>query len=329
MISKNLLKFGPLLNKLLKIFIMKILVTGKDGQLGRCMQDSSMYDKKNDYWFFNREELDITDIKSIEYVFDKIRPDFVINCAAYTDVKGSEDFIDTCFMINSYGVENLTKTCEKYNAYLVHISTDYVFDGKKRVPYTEHDIPKPLNQYGLSKLNGEYFATDYKKGIVIRTSWLYSEYGKNFYKTNLQRIECSENTNVVCDQIGCPTYARDLSDFIVGTLIQDKDISEKCGLYHFSNNGQASWYDFASAIEMLKENISQKYEPMRCGGRFEVKFNIYDKYITPTTTKEYGDKVKRPKYSVLDSGKLEKTFNVKNKHWLYSLTRCMKNDSQL
>lgn len=308
---------------------MNILVTGKNGQLGRCMQDSAMHDKKNNYWFFNHEELDITDIKNIEYVFEKIKPDFVINCAAYTDVKGAEDFIDTAYLINSDGVERLTKVCEKYDSYLVHISTDYVFDGKKRVPYTEHDIEKPLNQYGLSKLNGEGFVTDYKKGIVIRTSWLYSEYGKNFYKTMLYRIGCSERTNVVSDQIGCPTYARDLSDFIVGTLIQDNGISEKCGLYHFSNNGQASWYDFASAIEMLKEN-SQKYDPIRCGGdKWAINLTIGEKCINPTTTKEYGDKVKRPKYSVLDNGKLEKTFNVRSKHWLYSLIRCMKNDNAI
>lgn len=305
-----------------------ILVIGKYGQLGMCMKDSSKNDTNNEYLFLGHDEFDLTNENQMIKIFEETEPDFVINCAAYTNVKSAEnENTQLAFDVNYGGVENLAKICEKYGAYLVHISTDYVFDGKKKVPYTENDTTKPLNQYGISKAMGEFPVIDYKKGIVIRTSWLYSEYGKNFYKTMLHRIECSENTNVVNDQIGCPTYAKDLSDFIVGTLIQDKDISNKCGLYHFSNNGQASWYDFASAIEMFKEDVSKKYEPIRCGGRWDVRFNIDEKYIKPITTKEYGDSLKRPKYSVLDNSKLERAFNVKCKHWLYSLLKCMKNDN--
>lgn len=308
---------------------MKILVTGKNGQLGMCMRDSSNFDKSNEYYFFGHDELDITNEEQILDVFSNIKPDFVINCAAYTNVKAAECDADNAYEINAYGVEKLAKACEIYDAYFVHISTDYVFDGKKRAQYTEQDIPRPLNQYGITKLSGEDFATDYKKSIVIRTSWLYSEYGNNFYKTMLHRIECSENTNVVNDQIGSPTYARDISDFIVGILIQDKNISEKCGLYNFSNNGQASWYDFASAIEILNGNFRKCYIPITYVSKQAVDFNIGKKYINPITTKEFGDKVKRPKYSVLDNGKIEKTFNIQIKHWLYSLIRCMKNDNKI
>jgi dTDP-4-dehydrorhamnose reductase len=296
---------------------MRILVTGKNGQLGTCMQDSAKMDKDNEYFFYDRKTLDITDKSSIDKVFDEVNPDFVINCAAYTNVKAAEENTREANLINCNAVENLTNACGEHNCYLVHISTDYVFDGKKKIPYCEQDIPRPLNQYGQSKLLGEDFVVGYKKGIVIRTSWLYSEYGKNFYRIMSERIHFCNKTKVVNDQIGTPTYAKDLSNFIVGVLLKDKEIEKKCGLYHFSGNGQASWYDFASAIEMLQKYVSKKYE------------KIDDIYILPTTTKEYWDTVHRAKYSVLDNRKIEKTFDFKNKHWIYSLLECMKNDNEL
>lgn len=309
---------------------MNILVTGKNGQLGRCMLDSSKIDEENTYFFYDRENLDITNTDNVVEVFKKVKPDIVINCAAYTDVKNAENEKVKAYNINADGVVNLVKICREYDCYLLHISTDFVFDGCKRIPYKEEDKTRPINVYGSTKNEGEKLALSYKKSVIIRTSWLYSEYGKNFYKTILNRVTWREKTNVVNDQIGCPTYAKDLSNFIVQILIKNKQIFDKSGIYHFSNNGEASWYDFATAIETLKLNFSKKYEPIRKGGSWIVDFTIEpQRYIYPISTKEFGDKVKRPKYSVLDNKKVETTFNIKNNHWLSSLVRCMKNDGEI
>lgn len=309
---------------------MNILVTGKNGQLGKCMQDSSKIDEENIYFFYDRESLDITNTDNVAKVFKEVKPDIVINCAAYTDVKNAENEKVKAYNINADGVANLVKICREYDCYLLHISTDFVFDGYKKSPYKEEDKTRPINMYGNTKNEGEKIALSYKKSVVIRTSWLYSEYGKNFYKTMLNRVTWREKTNVVNDQIGCPTYAKDLSDFIIQILIKNKQIFDKSGIYHFSNNGEASWYDFATAIETLKLNFSKKYEPVRKGGGWTVDFTLGpQRYIYPISTKEFGDKVKRPKYSVLDNSKLETTFNIKNNHWLTGLVKCMKNDGEI
>lgn len=294
---------------------MKILVTGKNGQLAKCIADASCLDSENTYYFFGRKSLDITNYFDISRVFNEINPDIVINCAAYTDVKGAETDKYNANMVNVNGLKYLVAACQesKNNPFLIHISTDFVFDGNKRTPYKETDKTGPLNVYGETKLAGENIVLSYKNGIVIRTSWLYSEYGKNFYRVMSERIHFQMKTTVVNDQIGVPTYARDLADFIVFNVIKDKTLSDKCGLYHFSNKGIASWYDFASAIEGLQSVKDEKKE----------------NYINPIKTSEYGDKVKRPKYSVLDTHKAEEVFNTQIRHWIDALIRCMKKDEEI
>lgn len=301
---------------------MVVLVTGADGQLGKCIADSSkIFNNENTYYFFNRKKLDITNCFESSKLISEINPDVIINCAAYTDVKGAENNQYDAMIINEYGPKYLVEACKacKSNPFLIHISTDFVFDGyRRRNPYTEDDITNPLNVYGKTKKEGENAVIEYEKGIVIRTSWLYSEYGKNFYRVMSERIHFKMKTNVINDQIGTPTYARELSDFIVNILIKDTDLDKKCGLYHFSNNGQASWYDFASSIETLQREVGEKNDNI-----------THERYIIPTTTEEYGDKVRRPKYSVLCKDKIEEAFNYVPDHWLSALVRCMKNDDEI
>lgn len=306
---------------------MNILVTGANGQLGLCLKDIRLlYDHENNYKFLDKTEFDLENKAQMYDVFKKLKPDVVVNCAAYTNVEDSEENDGKKpFLINADGVCVLAKLCREYGTYLIHISTDYVFDGRKKTPYTEEDKTHPLNQYGMTKLIGERGVLDYNKGIVIRTSWLYSEYGHNFYKTILERIKNEKETNVVCDQIGTPTYAKDLAFFIVYHLIKSKKILEINGLYNYSNSGIASWYDFASSIETLYTSFGQ-YEPMR-KDPMEINFSIESKkYISKTTSDKYPTKAKRPVYSVLDKGKTEKEFGVKPRHWTNALVECMEND---
>lgn len=309
---------------------MVILVTGGDGQLGKCIKDASnFFDSGNEYYFLSKNDFDLTNKEQMAEVFEKLKPEIVINCAAYTGVDSAEDNSIIATGINYLGVEDLVKLCESYNSHIIHISTDYVFSAKSSKPFKE-EMPtkKPLNVYGATKLAGDTCVMGYKNGIVIRTSWLYSEYGKNFYKTMLERIRSERETKVVNDQIGTPTYARDLAKFITNDLISSGKITEIRGLYNFSNNGSASWYDFASTIEMFYSHFGP-YEPIRKCGNWVVNFNLgsYKKsYIEPTTTKEYKTKAKRPQYSVLDKTKVENEFGIKIPHWIDSLFECMRND---
>ena len=310
---------------------MNILVTGSNGQLGLCLKDIRLlFDHENKYSFLSKDEFDLMNKEQMYDVFEKLKPDVVVNCAAYTNVEKSEDDDgNMSFLINADGVCELTALCREYGTYLIHVSTDYVFDGRKKTPYTETDKTHPLNQYGMTKLIGDKCVLDYKNGIVIRTSWLYSEYGHNFYKTMLERIKTDRETNVVCDQISTPTYAKDLAYFIY-TLIKDKKIFEINGLYNFSNNGMASWYDFASAIETLYSKYGQ-YEPMRVDPMvIHFTASLYDKkYINPTTSENYKTKAKRPSYSVLDKSKIETEIGFKPRHWIDALVDCRKNDKKI
>jgi len=302
---------------------MNIIVTGGDGQLAKCIKSvCGDISSDNSYFFLSKEDFNLTDKKQMKVVFEKIKPEIVINCAAYTNVEGAEDNPTIASDINFTGVRNMVRLCKKYGSYLIHISTDYVFDGKKNKPYKEiMPTKEPLNVYGSSKLKGDQSVLSYKKGIVLRTSWLYSEYGHNFYKTMLERIDKGMETNVIHDQIGTPTYAKDLANFIVKNLISDEKYKETRGLYNFSNNGMASWYDFASMIENLY-SIFKPYIP-------EIEGKRLKHYILPTTTKEYKTKAKRPSYSVLDKTKIESEFEIKIPHWAYSLLECMKNDGNI
>lgn len=310
---------------------MNILVTGAEGQLGRCIVDVFKYfDNENKYFFMPRELFDLTNKEQMREQFERFNPDIVVNCAAYTNVeKAEENSIDT-ISVNYLGVGDLVKLCETYGVYLIHISSDYVFNGKSSKPYKEDSNVNPLNVYGASKVGGDNFVVGYDRGIVLRTSWLYSEYGHNFYRTMIERIREQKETNVVNDQIGTPTYAKDLALFIVRDLIASNKYKEVKGIYNFSNNGIASWYDFASMIETFYQNFGP-YEPM-IKDPVDIKFEVSPypkKYIRPTTTKKYKTKAKRPMYSVLDKTKVENEFGIKIPHWSESLLQCMMTDGKI
>ena len=256
---------------------MKIVVTGCDGQLGKeIIKELNKENKtlKNEIFALNREKLDICDIDKVNNCILSINPDIVINCAAFTKVDLCEGEVELAYKVNSIGPKNLAICCEKVNAKLVHISTDYVFDGNKNI-YREDDITNPQSVYGKSKLLGEQYVQSFcSKYFIIRTAWLYGD-GNNFVKTMLNLSESNNEINVVNDQIGTPTSTKDLAEVIL-KLIH----TENYGLYHGTNKGSCSWYEFAKKI-------------------FEIK-NI-DIKVNPISSKEYASKVKRPQYSVLDN----------------------------
>lgn len=271
------------------------LVVGANGQLGNelhlLLKDKAEY--------VDRDELDITDRAA---VLDFIKPESyaaVINCAAYTAVDKAEDDEETARKINVDGVENLALS----GVPLVHVSTDYVFDGCSCVPYIESDVANPKSAYGRTKLAGEQAVLkNAENAVVIRTAWLYSEFGNNFVKT-MQRLGGERDSlNVVFDQVGTPTYAKDLAQAIVDILPQ---LSAKVkGVYHFSNEGVCSWYDFALAI--------MKKSGLKC-------------QVNPIESREYPTKAVRPSYSVLNKGKIKSTFGISVRHWEAALDECINN----
>lgn len=288
---------------------MIILVTGGDGQLGRCLKDvvNSSIPNNNEWVFLSRKELDITDMENVERVFDKYKPDYVVNCAAYTNVDKAfenHDEAEKAYIVNEFGPLNLARRCEYYNAKLIHISTDFVFDGTKNTPYEIDDETNPLSVYGNSKLSGEKrVIRNHENTFVIRTSWLYSEYGNNFFKTMYNRINGHEPTFVVNDQVGTPTYAGDLAKYIYD-VVTYRGLSDR--INHFSSEGCCSWYDFAKAIELLNS-------PGLTLGRVK---------IYPISTANYEKKIdkilaKRPSYSVLSNN--DKLYATP--HWLESLRK--------
>lgn len=256
---------------------MKIVVTGCDGQLGKeIIKELNKENKtlKNEIFALNREKLDICDIDKVNSYILSINPDIIINCAAFTKVDLCEDEVELAYKVNSIGPKNLAICCEKVNAKLVHISTDYVFDGNKNI-YREDDITNPQSVYGKSKLLGEQYVQSFcSKYFIIRTAWLYGD-GNNFVKTMLNLSESNNEINVVNDQIGTPTSTKDLAEVILKLIY-----TENYGLYHGTNKGSCSWYEFAKKI-------------------FEIK-NI-DIKVNPISSNEYSSKVKRPQYSVLDN----------------------------
>lgn len=297
----------------------KILVTGANGQLGQCIKwvvnSYINTDKNNEYVFVGREDLDISNGIEVDKFLKNGNFDFIINCAAFTNVNGCKDDIHS-FIVNSVGPLVLTKCAKKYDVKLVHISTDYVFDGDKNIPYVESDITNPLNCYGESKLIGEEYVLDYSKGYVFRTSWLYSIYGKNFLMTIANRIKEEKETEVVIDQVGTPTSARSLAKFLVWFVENCDERNIEPGLYHFSNEGVCSWYDFAVAIEDCL-NVNKSGFKLR-------KNNL----IFPITTEVYENKNNlqnepRPSYSVLSNEKIKKYYPDIN-HWLIDLNNEIK-----
>jgi len=276
-----------------------ILVTGGNGQLASCIKDvEKEYDDLN-IIYTDHLELDICELNQIQTFF-KSNPqiNYCINCAAYTAVDKAETEAEKAFEINATGAKNLAQVCNDHDAILIHVSTDFVFDGEKNEPYTETDVANPISVYGASKLQGEVeIQQALKEYFIIRTSWLYSEYGNNFMKTMLRLAETRDGISVVSDQIGTPTYAGDLAEIII-QIINTK--TEKYGIYHYSNEGVASWFEFAKEIFKLAKN--------------KIKVN-------PIPSIEYLTPAKRPKYSVLDKKKIIDVFKIDIPFWRDSLKK--------
>ncbi|WP_282048767.1 dTDP-4-dehydrorhamnose reductase [Maribacter aquivivus] len=223
----------------------KVLVTGSNGQLGQCLQKIALLYKDLKFTFKNSIDLDITDSSSIKKNFNSIDYDYCINCAAYTNVEQAEKTPDMAYKVNAEGVKNLANVCKDYKTILIHISTDYVFDGEKDEPYTVKDVANPINDYGKSKLLGEKYIQEIMDDYcIIRTSWLYSEYGKNFYTTILKKARAGESLSVTDSQIGCPTNANNLALYIVEKLTRNSNF----GIEHFTDGHSCTWFDFAKKI---------------------------------------------------------------------------------
>jgi len=291
---------------------MRILVTGKNGQLGRSIHKLVNTDTKIDnnqssdeFIFVGREELDLSNESNISHYFsnnDKF--DIIINCAAYTAVDKAEQEAELANQINHLAVKQLANIANEQKAKLIHISTDYVFDGESNKPYLETDTPNPINVYGKTKLAGERTLQEIMptNAIIIRTSWVYSEYGNNFVKTMLKLGKEREELNVVSDQIGSPTYATDLADVIL-EIIQNKTFKEAGQVtqtYHYSNEGEISWYEFAKEIFKITK-ISCK--------------------VNSITTEKYPTLAKRPKNTLMNKDKIIKSFGVSICQWDRSLEK--------
>ncbi|MEP2279116.1 dTDP-4-dehydrorhamnose reductase [Maribacter sp.] len=233
----------------------KVLVTGANGQLGQCLQKIAAQFKNLEFTFKNSKDLDITDVLSIKKSFDLVDFDYCINCAAYTDVEQAEKTPDIAFRVNAEGVKNLAFACKKHEVGLIHISTDYVFDGEKKEPYFIEDIPNPINEYGKSKLLGEKYIQEIMDDYcIIRTSWLYSGFGKNFYTTILNIAKVNHTLKISNTQVGYPTNALNLAKFINQLVILANFDSN---LYHFTDKVEMTWFEFAKKI-LKTENLSNK-----------------------------------------------------------------------
>lgn len=284
---------------------MRVLVTGSNGQLGSEIRDLYTNYENIEFVFKDLPELDISDEDSVNSLIIDKKINAVINCAAYTAVDKAEENIELAERVNSIGVSNLVKVLDKVNGKLIHISTDYVFDGTNSHPYKESDPVSPIGNYGKTKRAGEIILINSKiDAIVIRTSWLYSSFGSNFVKTMIDLGKDKNSINVVSDQIGTPTYARDLANTCLNILqiSGSEKISKKGKIYHYSNKGFASWYDFAVLImDLAKLNCK----------------------VNPILTKDYSTLAKRPHYSVLNKRKIITDFNIDIPNWKESLQECL------
>lgn len=282
---------------------MKILITGGNGQLGNSIRKISADFPDHTYIFTDVEDLDITSEKEIESFFKKFNPDFCINCAGYTAVDDAENDKKTAFQLNAEAVKLLATVSQKYNCNFIHISTDYVFSGKSWQPYKETNTPDANSVYGRSKLEGETHVIDSRHGMIIRTSWLYSEYGANFFKTMLRLMNEKEELKVVFDQIGTPTYAGDLAGAIMAVISRSEDGFFKNGVYHYSDEGVTSWYDFTKEIAKL--------------AGFKGK-------VHPVESSEFPRPAPRPPFSVLNKTLIKEMYNIEIPHWRESLEYCYK-----
>lgn len=280
---------------------MRILVTGANGQLGNEMQVLAKENPQHQYYFTDVAELDICDERAVRaYIADK-KIELVVNCAAYTAVDKAEEDTDFCRRLNEEAPGILARAAQAHCAKLIQVSTDYVFDGTAHIPYTEKCEPCPNSVYGATKLAGEHEVLDNcQESMVIRTAWLYSTFGNNFVKTMMRLGRERESLGVIFDQVGTPTYARDLAHVIFVAI--NKGIVR--GVYHFSNEGVCSWYDFTLAIHRLVGIATCK--------------------VSPLHTAEYPTKAARPHYSVLDKTKIKETYGIEIPHWEESLKHCIK-----
>lgn len=280
----------------------RILVTGCNGQLGRELQRLGAI-SPHTYLFTDLADLDITDRQAVFEYVSREHADVIINCAAYTDVDRAEEDEATAERVNAEAVHNLAEAARRIDGTLFHISTDYVFGGEGNIPFTEEMPVNPLGAYGRTKLHGEEaILASGCKALVIRTAWLYSEWGRNFLKTMLRLTRERETLQVVFDQVGSPTYAGDLA-LAIFSIIEKDLYAGKEGIYHFSNEGVCSWYDFAVEIaEAAGHN--------HCS-------------ISPCHSDEFPSKVRRPAYSVLDKSKIKRTFGLEIPHWRDSMRYCI------
>ena len=279
--------------------MVKVLVTGGRGQLAKCIKMASKRRADLNISFEDSSLFDITNSSQMRVYLSKNKGfEFLINCAAYTNVDLAEKNKDKAYQVNAEGAEKLAKLCKEFNIKLVHISTDFVFDGSNTRPYKETDVPNPSSVYGASKLQGEKNIMERLSSyFIIRTSWLYSEFGSNFVKTILRLADTQKEIKVVSDQIGSPTNAHDLADFLLEIISIN---STNYGTYHFSNTGETSWYGFAKEVFRIC-NVSAD--------------------LRPISSSAYASLANRPKYSVLDTKKGKKTFNINPDYWVDSLKK--------
>ncbi len=279
---------------------MNILVTGSNGQLGSEIKELTKAEKSLNFFFTDVAELDITDLAAINTFCQENKINVIVNCAAYTAVDKAEDEPELALLINATAVKNLATAAKANGAKLIHISTDYVFDGEACIPYATDASTSPKSVYGETKLKGEQWASEILEDIIIiRTAWLYSVYGNNFVKTMMRLGQERDSLNVVFDQIGSPTNAACLASAILAIIKQDCKV---CGVFHYSNEGVCSWYDFAHAI-MKKKNIE-------CS-------------LTPVDSSGFPTKAVRPHYSVMDKSRIKESYNITIPHWEDALNICL------
>jgi dTDP-4-dehydrorhamnose reductase len=284
--------------------LINILVTGSNGQLGMELQSLALENRNFNFIFTTKDTLAIENESVVHYFFEKYNPTYCINCAAYTAVDKAESEKELAYQINVTGVENIAKACLQFNTKLIHISTDYVFDGSKKQPYIENDSTNPINYYGVTKLLGEEVVQkNSKEFIIIRTSWVYSSYGNNFVKTMIKLMQSKESINVINDQIGSPTYAKSLAKVILNIIneLENKLIAIN-GIYNYSSDAIISWYDFANEIKKLSKS--------NC-------------IINPIATVNYPTPAMRSLYSVLSKEKIVQTFGVEFANWKTELKECI------
>lgn len=279
----------------------KILIIGGNGQLGNCLNKLiSEYALDYEFHFTDYDTLDITNQKQINEYFSEYEPHYCINVSAYTAVDLAEQEKEKAFAINAEGVRHLAEACTEKGIDLIHISTDYVFSGDTNIPYSEDDFTNPLSVYGASKLEGENLALENNpKTIIIRTSWLYSEFGKNFVKTMLNLFSTKDELNIVADQFGQPTNANDLAEAIMKIISTEE---KEYGIFHFSNYSETTWFDFAKKIAELSKS--------------KIKIN-------PISSEQYPTPAKRPMRSTMCLDKIENSYNIEPKYWENSLEECM------